>query len=409
MIFFYQKSETQRIIQLPVNSVQSIVYKNIFEGESPSFEQIYMLPTASFNNHLAYMQEHHKDAKLFNVPEEVIKENINLPCMIGNRPDSLLFRNDLNTIEAIEAIYKQKKEKLSILIYSENRFALGDSVVQASVFKNLYDQLIARGVECEFVSYKIINSMDAEFLYTMVFPELKFRYLPATVNEFFYGDFILTDAAYATRFDKDIHDVFAEQLCFELSEDFSIEKTVTSDLHIMKRAKMMYKDRFDNDLPVVVFNKESSSVLRTMPNEIATKIITKLLDSGKMNIVVFDRHSFLDIEHERYAVFSSQTYQLKDYFSFLEASDGLISVDTGSIHIAARMGLPVFGFYSSIDPKIREAHYKKTESVFIDNPEYNNKHHIIGMEEEKSLELWSEIDVDNAVKRIIKKFKKGFF
>lgn len=408
MIFFYQKSEKNRVIHLPINNYNSIIYKNIVEGEQPTFEHIYLLPPNGFNNHHKYMQENQPDAQLFRVPEEVIVENTTLPCMIGNATNTNLFRTDLDAIEAIESIYKDKKEKLSIVLYSENRYSLGDSLVQASVYKDLYDQLVSRGVECQFISYRIASTMDSEFLYSMAFPELKFRYLPSTVAEFFYADFILSEKHYAGNTEKDIHDFFAEQMCFTLSDSFDVSSTIETDLNIKKRAQSLYKNRFDNKLPTVVFNKESNTTLRNMPDHVAKSLIEKLLESGKMNIVSFDRQSYLDIQHERFQIYSEYTYKLKDYFSFVDASDGVISVDSGAVHLAARLNKPVFSFYTSMLPELREAHYKNTESVSLIIDEHFGKHGENISQEEQEL-IWSELDIEKTAKKIIKKFKKGLF
>lgn len=408
MIFFYQKSEND-ITVLHFSHFYKFLIKNIVEGKQPNFDNIYLLPVNSFNNHLKYMKENEPETELYMVSEDALKRTKHLPCMIGNKKNSTLFRNDLDTIEAIESIYKQRKEMLSIVIYSENPFALGDSLVQASVFKDLYDQLVARGVECQFVSYKIINSLHEEFLYTAIFPELRFRYLPCSIADFFGADFVLTDANYASNYEDDMHDVFAKQLNFKLSENFTVNKTLSMDLNIVNKAKNIYKNVFNNNLPILVFNKESTTKLRTMPNHIAEALVNKLLESGKMNIVSFDRGNFLNISHERYAILSSHTNNIKDYLAFLEPTDGLISTDSGPVHAMSRMGKKTYTIYTSIDPKIREKYYPLAKSVYLETEEYKNTHAKDDLTDEEQKVIWSLFDVEKEAKKIIKTFKKGLF
>jgi ADP-heptose:LPS heptosyltransferase len=411
MIFFYQQSEKEMHLNVQLSAYKTLKIKNIVKDKQPNLEEIYILPAKNFNNHLEFLNNHHPEIKLFRVPTEVIEKTINLPCMIGSKEEagSEMFRNDLDTLEVLEVLHKEKKRKLSVALYTENRFVLGDSLIQATVIKDLYNQARAKGIDLEIVMFQQLSAMHSSQFYQNVFPEIKVKYFPISINDFFYSDLILTDSSYANVFDMDLHDAFAKQLNFKLSPDFSVENSYNPDIHIKNKAKTIYKEIFGNDLPVVVFNKESSSKLRSMPNEVAEELINKLLKKEKFNIVTFDRVSFLNISHPNYKVMSYYTEELESYLAFLAASDGLISVDSGPVHSAARLGVPSFSFYTSIDPNIREAHYENADSVFLEN-EYKNLHHKEDLEEEEYLKIWDEIrNNDEIVKRIVKKFKKGFF
>tara|TARA_Y100001960_G_scaffold164043_1_gene172240 strand:- start:1055 stop:2290 length:1236 start_codon:yes stop_codon:yes gene_type:complete len=411
MIFFYQQSEKEMNLNVQLSAYKTLKIKNIVKDKQPNLEEIYILPAKNFNNHLDFLNTHHPEIKLFRVPTEVIEKTINLPCMIGNKEGtgSEMFRNDLDTLEVLEVLHKEKKRKLSVALYTENRFVLGDSLIQATVIKDLYNQARAKGIDLEIVMFQQLSAMHSSQFYQNVFPEIKVKYFPISINNFFYSDLILTDSSYANVFDMDLHDAFAKQLNFKLSPDFSVENSYNPDIHIKNKAKTVYKEVFSNDLPVVVFNKESSSKLRSMPNEVAEELINKLLNKEKFNIVTFDRVSFLNISHQNYKVMSYYTEELEDYLAFLAASDGLISVDSGPVHSAARLGVPSFSFYTSIDPSIREVHYKNADSIFLEN-EYKNLHHKEDLEEDEYLKIWEEIrNNDEIVKRIVKKFKKGFF
>ena len=410
MIFFYQQSEEAMHLNVQLSAYKTLKIKNIVKDKKPNLEEIYILPAKSFNNHLFFIKNNHPEIKLFRVPTEIIETTINLPCMIGNKEGigSEMFRNDLDTLEVLEVLHKEKKRKLSVALYTENKFALGDSLIQATVIKDLYNQAKAKGIDLEIVMFQQLSAMHSSQFYQNIFPEIKIKYFPTSINNLFYSDLILTDSSYANVFDLDLHDAFARQLNFKLSPDFLVENSYNPDLHIKNKAKSVYKEVFGNDLPVIVFNKESSSILRSMPNEVAEELINKLLKKEKFNIVTFDRISFLNISHPNYKLMSYYTEELEDYLAFLSASDGLISVDSGSVHSAARLGIPSFSFYTSIDPKIRESHYKDADSVFLEN-EYKNLHNKEDMGKEECLKIWEEIrSNDKIIKNIVKKFKKGF-
>lgn len=403
MIFFYQKSESENMIFIKTGLYNGLVFKNIKDGVQPSFDQIYLLPPNGFNNHLSYIQSAHPDTQLYNVPIDVLKESVNfLPCMIGktekDTEESKLFRDDLDTVEAITAVYKKSKKKQSIAIYHSQRTTIGKTLAQASVLKNLYDQLIANDVDCEFVSYKPMSDQDADVLYRDLFPELKQRYLPVSAAEFFNADFILTDSFIKDDFETDLHDLYAKQFCFNLSDNFQIKEAMSTDFNVVRRAENIYKSRFDNKLPTIVFNKESLLNNQRMPDEIAESLLLKLLDAGKFNIVSFDRLSFLNISHERYQVFTEYTHNLRDYINFLKASNGLISVDSGAVHLASRMGMDTFTIYSSNNKKNRSKYYVNNTTFEINE-----------QSEEKSNTDWQSIDLDKLSKQMIKKFKKSIF
>lgn len=408
MILFFQKSNETPILRFPINGYKDLLIKNITPESNPTFEEIYISSTSEFNGHFGHMKKHFPEIEMFKVPEETIISDVSFPCMIGNIPNSKLFRSDLETIEAIEVLHKEKKRKLSIVIYSENKLALGDSLVQASVFKNLYDQVIAKGIDCEFVTYRSLSTQATQDNYFSIFPELKIRYLPTCLNNLRFADIVLTDSAYTLNFEDDMHDAFAKQMCFKLSDDFNPINSLKYDIIAYNKAKSLYANLFDNKNPVLAFNKESSSKLRSMPKLFAENMINKILDTGKFNIVSFDRHNFLDIKHDNYKILSSFTVETTDFFSFLAATDGLISVDSGPVHVAARVGIPSFSFYTSIDPKIREKYYKLADSVLIES-DYMNQHTNEDLTEREIEDIWNKVDLDKTIKQITKKFKKKLF
>ncbi len=407
MILFFQKSNESSFVSFPINGYKNLILKNIMQEVPPTFEEIYISSTSEFNSHLKYMQNKHPEINLFRIDESSIANDQSFPCMIGNMNGSGLFRSDLDTLEVIEVLHKERKRKLSIVIYSENRLAMGDSLVQASVFKNLYEQIKAKGIDCEFITYRSLSTQATMDNYLSIFPELKIRFLPTSLNNLRFSDLVLTDASYTENFTDDMHDAFAKQLSFNLSDGFDVTNSMRYDINTYNKAKSIYSS-FDNKNPVLVFNKESSSILRSMPIEFAEKMINKILDTNKFNIVVFDRQKFLGINNKNYKVLTNYTTETTDYYAFLAAADGLITVDSGPVHVASRVGIPSFSFYTSIDPKTREKYYKKASSILLDS-EHMNQHHNEEIEKDEIDKMWESIDLDKVVKQITKKFKKSLF
>ncbi len=405
MIYFYQKSETTPGIIVPLASNEEIIIKNTKEGVNPTFEEIYFLPKTHFQNYYNYITKTHEDIQLFTIPEETIEESIKLPLMIGRNINSNMFREDLNAIEVIEVLKKEKKRKLAITIYSENNFFLDDTLAQAAVLKDLYKQLKEKNIEVDMVMYK--PNLQQELTYKKVFPELKLKGLPAALNDFCHSDLIISDSSYQDEKEKEIHDVMAKQMCFDLSEDFTLD--YSKDIRIENKARGLYKNLFDNDLPIICFNPVSNSKIRTIPENIRVRFINKLLDKNKFNIISLSRENMLDIEHKNYKSLAYFNNNIETEIAFISASDGLLTVDSGIRHAGGHLNVPTYTIYSTIKPEYREKYYTQSKSFFLEN-EHQGKIFEENLSDAEYEDIWLEIiDLEVITKEIVKMFKKGIF
>ena len=403
MILFFQRSNEKQLLNLSLNGYKNISIKNTKLDVSPNYEEIYILPEQEFSGHVNYIMENHSEIEIFRLDESVITEQERFPCMIGKIKDSSLFRSDLDTLEVMGILHKEKKEKIAVTIYSENKLPLGLALSQISVLKNLYDQAIKKGIDCEFVligtPYLQVIMEDVK----TIFPNLKFKFLPISLNTLKCSDLILTDG-YLTKYnEKDIHDLFSENMCFSLSDDFSVDSTLTSDVIISNKAKSIYSS-FENKRQTLIFNKESLDERRSMPKEIAEEFINKLLETKKFNIVSFDKKNILNIENENYKQLTMYAMEQNEIMSFLSKSNGLITVDLEWVHLMSRLGLPSYTLSTQKASELSQDYYKKNDLHILNKESVMNDQELVNIDD-----VWSNIHIDEIVKQITKKFKKGLF
>jgi len=407
MFCFYQKSD--KVFNVPVSIMQGMGF-NILSvpsaREHPTMKEVYITTQEDAFKYNEFVKRNYPDGvEIFSVNNSVF-DTIKMPFMIGDN-SGVGYRNDIELIEAIEAIYKDQKRKITIAIFSGADKSLGELMCLISVVKKINETLKDKNIDAEIIFLKTTDSIRSGFTTQFIFPELKQKMLPICLEEMQAFDFLLEISKQIETVNDDYHDIYAKMFNFELPKDFNPEGDFCTREHQKILATKKIDEIFDKKLPVLSINSNSSKVLRTMPNKIKEELINKILDTGKFNIVSFDPlNNVLDIKHPNYAILSTYTINFEDYASFLSATDGLISVDSAPIHLAARLDVPSFGIYTAAEPKSREKYYKKADAIFVDN-EYKDRKN--DLTEDELNEVWDKLDVDLIVKKITKKFKKGLF
>lgn len=412
MFCFYQKSE--EIVNVPVSILNGLGFNILSVPESrekPLMREIYITTLNDGIRYKDYVEKIHGDKVTMYQVNENVFDNIKMPFMIGNNK-GVGYRNDIELIEAVEAIYKDQKRKITIAIFSGANKAFGDLLCLVSVIKEIKRVLEERGVDAEITLLKTTAALRLGFTTQAICPELKQKMLPICLEEMQSFDFLLEingllDMKSMNK--EDFHDVYAEMFNFDMPEEFNPEGDFNFCEHQRNLASKKIKESFTDNKPVLSINGTSSTALRSMPKHIKQELIQKLLDTNKFNIVSFDPlNDVMNFEHPRFSVLSPYTINFEDYAAFLAATDGIVSVDSAPIHLAARLGIPSYGIYTTIEPKLREKYYKKSDSMFLEN-RFKGMHFKEDITDEEVNEIWNDLDIDLLVKKIVKKFKKGLF
>jgi len=101
--------------------------------------------------------------------------------------------------------------------------------------------------------------------------------------------------------------------------------------------------------PRIVFNPKSSVTLRTCPDSAAKKILKDILAKDqKINVVMT---ADIDFKHERVHSVGDLLKRGTPYFNALISNcDGIISVDTYSVHASDAFDKPLVAIYASVPP-----------------------------------------------------------
>lgn len=412
MFLFFQKSEKIPHLRINAGPGSLIAVNSVHTRNEPTYNNIYMTSIEEAKRLLEYLKTNYKDdITMHEVSIDSIKNIPDMPYLIGKNP-AYGYRDDLDLIDVVESIYKEKKDTVYIGVFGEAEYAIGDILMLSNVYRDLSKQLKQKNIDFKFIYYTSNKSKDYSFIVENISQRDYVEYYPIPISEIQLLDVMIPELTYlGSEYvnSHDLHDVMAKQFCFNLSKDFSVVGTYTPEKHIQMKAKKLINNLFNNKLPTLAFNKKSSTKLRSMPNDIAEKMILKLLDSGKFNIVSFDSlQEAIFINHPNYKILSENTHHLHKYIAFLSVLDGVISVDSAPIHLAARLDIPSFGIYTTIKPELREKYYLKADSIFLEN-KYIGQHKLKDMTDEEVFEIWKDFNIDDTCKKIIKKFKKGFF
>lgn len=416
MFCFYQQSD--KIVNTPVNILNggsSGLGFNVMSvpmNRKPLMREVYITGNLDGQRYLDMMNARYnkEDFKFYEVPQSSLA-SIKMPFMIGaNTQDG--FRNDIEIIEAVEAIFKEEKRKITIAVVSSAETAVGDLLCLISVLKKMNNEIKKRNIPVEFVLFKTAVALRSGFMAMNIWPELKQKMMPVSIEEIQSFDFLIEISGFLSMKEAneiDFHELYAKTFSFNLPDDFNPVGDFMPCEHQKNLARKKMNDFFGNKKPILSLNSESSTILRTMPKKIKEEIINKLLATEKFNIASFDPFSKIsDIKHPNYAVFSPYTVNFEDYAAFLSVTDGIISVDSAPLHLAARLDIPSYGIFTSIKPNLRTKYYRKSDSVFI-GEDYDGLHTKKEMSEEEIDKLWSKLDIDDFVKKVTKKFKKSFF
>lgn len=422
MFLFFQKSKTIPQVKIDAGLGSVITINSVHENNEATFNDIYVSSNKEAKRYKDYLEKNYSDnITMFEVDNSNLKKIENMPYLIGKTTNDI-FRSDLDLVDVAESVFQEKKiVKIGIFNSSENAF--GDLLIFNSVFLDLEKQLKEKGIEFELIIYNSNKSKQTESISNNII-SVNREYYPLPLSDLFEIDILLENMEYLNSDfidTNDLHEVIASQICLKLSEDFSVSGNYKTQSFIKSKAKKLLRSRFQNKLPIITFNKNSTTILRKMPKEVAEKLLLSILDSNKLNIVTFDSvFDSLNISHKNFFNFGRYTGDFRHYINYLSETDGVISVDSAPIHLAARLNIPSFGIYTTIPPKLREKFYPKATSIFLEN-KFKYKHNLeILSDNEKDLlkdqsndeiidEIWKDFEIEETAKQIIKKFKKGFF
>lgn len=155
--------------------------------------------------------------------------------------------------------------------------------------------------------------------------------------------------------------------------------------HIRKRA---------NGKPVILVHPLSTTPIRTMPEQYANRLVKELNKKGYFTISAVSIPS-KSKSHMNLHNFSEN---FDDFAGIVKMSDGMVTVDTVTTHLADCFDVPTVALFTSIDPKYRVSYYPKVKGIMLEKEDgllYGKHKYDPNTEEGKqaekyAAELWDE-------------------
>lgn len=117
--------------------------------------------------------------------------------------------------------------------------------------------------------------------------------------------------------------------------------------------------------PRLLLHRKASSPIRDMPEEVAKRMITEIIERTDYHVV---SATPMDFSHERFTDVSEKSKTLDDFAAIISEVDVLVTVDTSAYHIADAFDIPTVVFFTSIEPDLRIRYYPYVQGIMLEKP-----------------------------------------
>ena len=147
----------------------------------------------------------------------------------------------------------------------------------------------------------------------------------------------------------------AKRNCFDLDEDTE------------KRLDIPWKNfKSRINSPVIIFHRQSSTPIRTMPGDVYHKLLLEFLDLTDYHFISLTPVKF---EHPRFTDLSHLSTDLDSYIKLISLADGFITVDTSLYHFADAFDIPGVVIYTCQPPSRFSKYYPFVKGFQIEGGE----------------------------------------
>ncbi len=151
--------------------------------------------------------------------------------------------------------------------------------------------------------------------------------------------------------------------------------------------------------PLLLYHPLSSAELRSVPQNIALKHITRIIE--KTNYLVVSLVE-LPFKHPRFVCLANYSKKGFDYYAYLVSQvDAIITVDTATYHIADTFCIPTVVFFTSIPPEHRISYYPHQKGILIGGKDGKPLIYSHSQCDQKTLaqlkEAWKRFRIDEAL------------
>jgi hypothetical protein len=282
------------------------------------------------------------------------------PISLGN---SQLEPNHISFDELLQKSALNSPVKLGIISpFGRN---LGDSLMFFTVVKEYERRAAKHGKKLEIHLMNAVLPDNIGPVYRKSPSFSKISEFPCDFNLLFESD------AYINFCRPHLHyDIPWIDSLFELS---GIKPDSVSDLN--KRNLFQLETRVQNKVgniwekfkaevkkPIIIFNRESSTPIRTMPESNYKKLLKEFVNLTDYHFVSLTP---IDFSHSGFTDLSSVSKSFDDYTSLISFADGFITVDTSLYHFADAFNIPGVAIFTCQPPSRFSKYYPLVKSFQI--------------------------------------------
>lgn len=271
------------------------------------------------------------------------------------------------------------KKDITIAVVGSLSNKIGQMICATTALRILY-----RYLQTKFKTIKIdifieasknqYYSRDKEILKNYEFIN-KIQPLSVSVKKLFEYDFYIDMGSFnQTTYAKEFNftDAYLYKFGIDYKKILDNQKYNEIKLSAYKPKQELQDELLEARLKgkLLLFHPYSSELQRSMPSDLAKKMLQKLILKAKDYLIV----TILNIEKIKDDSYLNLSKYSKDYSDFayiVSQMDSIITVDTSTYHIADAFAIPTVVIFTNEEPKKRIRYYIQTKAVKIDDKTKN--------------------------------------
>ena len=302
--------------------------------------------------------------------EKYIKKNI-----IKDKEEIISLLNDSKQVDLYKQLVSKKKDEVSIVIIGGLGKSISEMISASTALRILYDKLkeVFKNVKMDLY----INASNNNFYSRDRQIYLKQNFinevlpLSITSKKFFTYDYFIDNSsviekssyfqnlnyvdAWLYKFGLDYKKIPSFLKYNELSIDnIKVSKSLENKINLLKTKGK-----------ILLFHPFSASVKKTIPQNIASSILTKMLTKFDDYTIISTLNIDTKIDDDRYVNLSKESKSINDFIYIISQMDSIVTTDTSTFHISDAFMIPtiVLSTDKEIDKRVKYYNYTKVIKI----------------------------------------------
>lgn len=340
-------------------------YRHQFVGvpdnSKVSIDKIYVTTPSDYQKICSTIKSNGGDEQVFRLisPKEIVEHEL--------FPKNVAFKGTLD--EAFEPL--KDKSEISIAIMNAMSNAFGDHLIGMKALSIYQKKLSEKYPDKKF----IFNLFQLDpYRLAPITTQWKGLYsnvgtMPVSLSLLFNHDCYIDFGGlllYPTFDLKPMIDFFLEGLSMEKEEVSPKDKRLTYKVEEKLKQGTQCLEKYirkrAGDKKVVLVHPLSTTPIRTMSEKYAVELINELTKQGFFTISAIA----ISVENKNHMNVHNFSTNFSEFASIVEIVDGIVSVDTSTVHLSDCFNIPTIALYTSIDPKLRTCYYPHVKGVMLE-------------------------------------------